>query len=49
MNEHSPKFDIVKTYYDTGFWKKKAVKNAVRQNWISIDEYAEITGEIYAN
>lgn len=47
MNEHSPKFDLVKSYYDAGMWKKKAVKNAVAKNWITAEEYTEITGEIY--
>ena len=27
--EHSPKFELVKSYYDAGLWKKKAVRNAV--------------------
>ena len=45
--EHSPKFDLVKGYYDSGMWKKKAVKNAVIKNWIRDDEYEEITGESY--
>ena len=47
MNEHSAKFYIVKEYYDSGFWKKKAVKNAVIRNWITAEEYFEITGEYY--
>ncbi|MBR5279943.1 MAG: XkdX family protein [Clostridia bacterium] len=48
MNEHSPKFELVKGYYDTGEWKKKAIKNAVKRSWITADEYEEITGEPYA-
>lgn len=47
MSEHSEKFYDVKTYYDTGAWKKKAVKNAVRRLWITPEEYKEITGEDY--
>lgn len=47
MNEHSPKFELVKHYYDSGEWKKKAVKNAVVKGWITAEEYAEITGEDY--
>lgn len=47
MNEHSEKFELVKSYYDSGLWKKKAVKNAVKKNWITADEYEEITGEVY--
>lgn len=46
-NEHSPKFQLVKDYYDTGRWSKKAVHKAVERDWITADEYEEITGEIY--
>ncbi len=45
--EHSPKFELVKRYYDEGRWSKKAVHNAVGKGWITADEYEEITGEIY--
>ena len=45
--EHSEKFALVKGYYDGGFWKKAAVRNAVRKNWITAEEYEEITGEEY--
>ncbi|MBQ3281543.1 MAG: XkdX family protein [Eubacterium sp.] len=45
--EHSPKFELVKSYYDAGLWKKKAVKNAVVKGWITAAEYEEITGEQY--
>ena len=47
MNEHSPKYDLVKSYYDSGLWKKKAVRNAVAKGWITAAEYEEITGEAY--
>ena len=47
MNEHSEKFYDVKGYYDSGMWKKKAVKNAVVKGWITAAEYAEIVGEPY--
>jgi len=47
MNEHSAKFDLVKTFYETGQWGKKAVKNAVKHGWITAEEYTEITGEVY--
>ena len=45
---HSSKFDLVKGYYDSGLWKKKAVRNAVVKGWITAAEYEEITGEVYA-
>jgi len=43
--EHSPKFELVKKYYDDGLWSKTAVKNAVIKNWITSSEYEEIVGE----
>ena len=46
--EHSPKFELVKGYYDSGAWGKKAVKNAVVKGWITAAEYQEITGEKYS-
>ncbi len=46
--DHSPKFELVKDYYDSGRWSKKAVKNAVVKGWITAAEYDEITGEVYA-
>ena len=48
MNEHSPKFEMIKGFYDSGMWSKKAVRNAVKKEWITAAEYEEITGEVYA-
>jgi len=45
MNEHSEKFEMVKDFYESGQWKKKAVKNAVKRNYITAAEYEEIVGE----
>jgi len=45
---HSPKFYDIKEYYDTGRWKKPAVRKAVTSTtiWkITQEEYKEITGE----
>lgn len=47
MNEYSERFWDIKEWYDTGKWKKKAVRNAVARGWITADEYEEITGEVY--
>ena len=44
---HSPNFLLVKGYYDTGMWRKKAVRNAVVRGWITAEEFEEITGEVY--
>ena len=42
------RFETVKEYYESDFWKKKAVRNAVVRGWITAAEYEEITGEVYA-
>ena len=51
MNEHSPKFERVKGYYDSGRWNKEMVHNAVTHPptspWITAAEYQEITGDEY--
>lgn len=51
MQEHSPKFEKVKAYYDSGEWSKAKVRNAVTHPidnpWITAEEYKEITGEDY--
>ena len=46
--EHSPKYDLVKGYYDHGLWSIDRVHKAVEKGWITADEYFEITGEPYA-
>lgn len=35
----SNKYNLVKKYYDSGFWTKEMVFNAVEKNWITIKEY----------
>lgn len=47
MNEHSPKFEKVKKYYDEGSWNKEMVRNAVVKEWIYDWEYEEIINEPY--
>ena len=44
---HSKKFDSIKMYYETGRWTLAMVQNAVVKNWITEDEYFEITGLEY--
>lgn len=43
----SKKFKIVKDYYDKGFWSVERVRNAVIKEWITKEEFKEITGEDY--
>ena len=51
MNEHSPKFEMVKEYYESGRWGKAAVRKAVtmpkKSPYITAIEYEEIVGEPY--
>lgn len=46
--EHSKKFATVKNYFDKGLWSKKRIHDAVFKNWITAEEYKEITGEDYS-
>lgn len=41
---HSKKYNVVKNYYDKGFWTKDMVYNAVGKGWITEEEYYEIVG-----
>ena len=44
----SSKFYKVKEYYDKGLWNISRVRNAVVKNWITAEEFEEITSEPYA-
>ena len=45
--EHSPKFELVKSYYDRGLWSIDRVRKAVSCGWITAEEFTEITGQPY--
>lgn len=40
----SKRFELVKRYYDSGFWNAQMVYNAVVKGWITEAEYNEIVG-----
>lgn len=44
---HSPKYNLVKNYYDKGLWDINRVHKAVEKGWITAEEYEEITGQPY--
>lgn len=44
----SPKYNLVKRYYDLGVWSIKKVKKAVVHGWITEEEFELITGEPYS-
>lgn len=45
--QHSPRYNDIKKYYDTGLWVHQRVYNMVSRNVITAEEYKEITGEDY--
>lgn len=49
MNEHSKNFEMVKSFYTRGLWNVKRVRDAVVKEWITKEEYKEITGEEYGD
>ena len=40
----SPKFELVKRYYDAGLWDEQRVKNAINK-WITEEEYLHIINQ----
>lgn len=49
---HSKNFDKVQKYYTTFYngermWNIDRVRNAVERNWITPEEFEEITGQEY--
>lgn len=45
--KHSNNYEKVKRYYDMKMWNETRVRNAVKMNWITEDEFQEITGKAY--
>lgn len=43
------KYDKVRSYYERGLWSINRVRDAVVKNWITPEQYKEITGETYNN
>lgn len=46
--EHSKNYEKVKRFYSMKMWDIQRVKNAVVMNWITEEEYKEITGKEYS-
>jgi len=42
----SPKYELVKGYYDDGLWDEDRVKLAVTKNWITTEEFVLITDKV---
>lgn len=45
--EHSKNYSKVKKFYRNKLWSVTRVRNAVIKNWITPEEFKEITGEDY--
>ena len=41
-------FETIKKNYDKGLWNINRVHKAVEKNWITAEEFTEITGEPYS-
>lgn len=46
--KRNEKYDKVKLYYDMGMWNEVRVRNAVKMNWITREEFKEITDKDYS-
>lgn len=44
---HSENFEKVKRFYILKVWNETRVRNAVKMNWITEEEFTEITGKAY--
>lgn len=44
---NSEKFEKVKRFYTLKVWNETRVRNAVKMNWITEEEFTEITGKDY--
>lgn len=44
---NSPRYELLKKYYDMGIYNDENMKLFVACGWITSDEYKEITGSIY--
>lgn len=44
---HSENFEKVKRFFTLKVWNETRVRNAVKMNWITEEEFTEITGKDY--
>lgn len=45
--EHSKNYSKVKNWYNMRMWNESRVRDAVKMNWITPEEFKEITGIDY--
>lgn len=41
------KYELLKYYWEKGFWNEEMMRNAVVKEWITTFEFKEITGNGY--
>lgn len=44
---HSKNYEKVKRWYNMKMWDETRVRNAVKMNWITKDEFYEIIGKSF--
>ena len=45
INNHSPKYNLIKSWFNKGYWNEEMVQNAVSKNVITAEEAEEILGK----
>ena len=44
INNHSPKFNLIKSWFNKGYWNEEMLLNAVEKHYITEEEMNEILG-----
>lgn len=45
INSHSPKYSLIKSWFNKGYWNEEMVQDAVSKNVITAEEAKEILGK----
>ena len=44
INNHSPKYNLIKSWFNKGYWNEEMLLNAVEKHYITEEEMNEIIG-----
>ena len=44
INNHSPKYNLIKSWFNKGYWNEEMLLNAVKKHYITEEEMNEILG-----
>ena len=44
INNHSPKYNLIKSWFNKGYWNEEMLLNAVKKHYITEEEMNEIIG-----